>query len=324
MNLSPTQSFTPEDFFPASTEQSNTKIRSRRPCDPCRKRKSRCEIVDGTLPCLLCRFHRQECTFNEEPQPRKRRAIAQIEDQPVINQARAPNAPSFVRSQSSLSQIRQDQPIDDYANLRGPSLLKKTLGLRANEHSRLVGSSSEHEQLLIVLHPSGEDEDISIGTSVLRRVDKTDTAFILTPDAGTQNHQEDIPDLDAIETMVAPHGQALINLYFRIVHPSFPILHKKVYLEKYERTHREFSPPLLAAVYLLALNWWSYSSDLALLPKPDVSELAKLALRTMGNIIHRPKLSTCKYFSSTNVHALDTPDALFSGSERFTKTDSLA
>jgi hypothetical protein len=65
-----------------------------------------------------------------------------------------------------------------------------------------------------------------------------------------------------------------------------------VYLEKYERTHREFSPPLLAAVYLLALNWWSYSSELALLPKPDVSRLEKLALKTMGNIVHRPKLST--------------------------------
>lgn len=299
MNPSPTQSFTPEDLVLGLADQvSGAKVRSRRPCDPCRKRKSRCEIVDGKLPCLLCRFHRQDCTFVEEPQPRKRRAVTQAEDQPSINQVRAPNVPAVVRSRSSLSQetthIRQDQPIDDYANLRGPSLLKKTLGLRANEHSRLVGSSSEHEQLLIVLHPSGEDEDISIGASVLRRVDTTDTAFILTPDAGTQNYQEDIPDLDAIETLVAPHGQALINLYFRIVHPSFAILHKKVYLEKYERTHREFSPPLLAAVYLLALNWWSYSSDLALLPKPDISQLSRLALRTMGNIIHRPKLSTCK------------------------------
>jgi hypothetical protein len=76
------------------------------------------------------------------------------------------------------------------------------------------------------------------------------------------------------------------------VHPSFPVLHKKVFLEKYARTHREFSPPLLAAVYILALNWWSYSSDLALLPKPDVPRLEKLAFKTMNDIIYRPKLST--------------------------------
>lgn len=109
---------------------------------------------------------------------------------------------------------------------------------------------------------------------------------------GTQNRDNEISDLDEINSVVAPHGQALVHLYFRIVHPSFPILHKKVFLEKYERTHREFSPPLLAAVYILALSWWSYSSELAMLPKPDVPTLEKLALNTVGDVIHRSKLST--------------------------------
>jgi hypothetical protein len=297
MNFSPTQSSTPNDFFPVTTEQANGgKLRSRRPCDPCRRRKSRCEIADGSPPCLLCRFHRQECTFNEEPQPRKRRAVATQEEDQVINQSEVRHNSDTVSYSGSLppdlSKIRQDVPIDDYANLRGPSLLKKTLGLQQNKHSRFIGTTSEYEQVLLGLFKDGEKADIAVGTSVLRRVDTVDTAFILSPDAATQNHQDDMPDLDAIEMIVAPHGQALIHLYFRIVHPSFPVLHKKVYLEKYERTHREFSPPLLAAVYLLALSWWSYSSELALLPKPDVSRLEKLALRTMGNIVHRPKLST--------------------------------
>lgn len=82
----------------------------------------------------------------------------------------------------------------------------------------------------------------------------------MLPDEGTDHYEDEISDLDAIEALVYPHGKALINLYFRIVHPSFPILHKKVYLEKYERTNRAFSPALLAAVYILALHFWSYSS----------------------------------------------------------------
>jgi len=45
-------------------------------------------------------------------------------------------------------------------------------------------------------------------------------------------------------------------------------------------------------VYILALNWWSYSSHLAHLPKPDVKLLELLALKTIGNVIQRPKLST--------------------------------
>lgn len=296
MNFSPTQPFSPHDFYPGVDAPNGTKVRSRRPCDPCRRRKSRCEVVDGNPPCLLCRFHRQECTFNEEAQPRKRRAVAS-DDSTISTRTKTLHEPESLRGANSSRQdapkIRQEQPIDDYANLRGPSLLKKTLGLQNNKHSHLIGSTSLFEQRLLELEQDQAPSlDIALGLSALRRVDNSATAFVLSPDAGTQNHQEDIPDLDAIETIVAPHGQALIHLYFRIVHPSFPIIHKKVYLEKYERTHREFSPPLLAAVYLLALNWWSYSSELALLPKPNVILLEKLALKTLANIIYRPKLST--------------------------------
>lgn len=114
----------------------------------------------------------------------------------------------------------------------------------------------------------------------------------MLPDEGTDHYEDEISDLNAIEALVYPHGKALINLYFRIVHPSFPILHKKVYLEKYERTNREFSPALLAAVYILALHFWSYSSELASQKKPDVVFLETLAMKTIGYVVHRPKIST--------------------------------
>jgi hypothetical protein len=213
---------------------------------------------------------------------------------PFANNYRNNTAP-YTSPQETAAKIRQDPPIDDYANLRGPSLLKKTLGLQTSRHSRFVGSTSEYERLLLALEPvqSIGGADALTGHPTLRKVDDADaTTFVTLPDAGTLNSQSDIPDLDAVETAVAPHGSALIRLFFRIVHPSFPILHKNVFLEKYERTHREFSPPLLAAVYLLALNWWSYSSELALQTKPDVSHLEGLAMKSFGNIVHRPKLST--------------------------------
>ncbi|KAF2191320.1 hypothetical protein K469DRAFT_558142 [Zopfia rhizophila CBS 207.26] len=301
MNYCPTQPISPNDFYVVQGDTTTVnKPRSRRPCDSCRRRKSRCEIVDGGPPCVLCKFHRQDCTFLEDPQPRKRKACSLSEEE--IN---APRDPSSRVSQDieknwvpgyptiEFPQIRQDQPVDNYANLKGPSLLKKTLGLQNHRHSRLIGSTSQYEQLLLELDNYNDKDEVQVGLSALRKVDSFDgTAFLLSPDQGTRNHADEIPDLDAIESLVAPHGQALIHLYFRIVHPSFPILHKKVFLEKYQRNHREFSPPLLAAVYILALNWWSYSSELALLPKPDVLRLEKLAFKTINDIIHRPKLST--------------------------------
>ena len=107
-----------------------------------------------------------------------------------------------------------------------------------------------------------------------------------------QEVDDELENLDLVESIVQPHGRALVDLYFRIIHPSFPIMHKKVFLEKYERTYREFTPPVLAAVYILALNWWSYSPELVNLPRPDIQRLEKLAPKLMSDVLNRPKLST--------------------------------
>ena len=53
-----------------------------RPCDACRRRKSRCEVREG-LVCVLCQFHKQDCTFLQDPQPRKRKVVPEIERQDV-------------------------------------------------------------------------------------------------------------------------------------------------------------------------------------------------------------------------------------------------
>lgn len=46
-----------------------------RPCDACRRRKTRCVINEGAALCVLCEFHKQDCTFIQSPQPRKRKLI---------------------------------------------------------------------------------------------------------------------------------------------------------------------------------------------------------------------------------------------------------
>ncbi len=88
---------------------------------------------------------------------------------------------------------------------------------------------------------------------------------ISTPSSSSEIDQ----DLETIESVVRPHGPGLVDLYFRIVHPSYPVLHKGVFREKYARSYKEFSPPLLAAVYLLAMDWWEYDRELSLHEKPD-------------------------------------------------------
>lgn len=65
------------------------------------------------------------------------------------------------RRRSSL--IRHDQPIDDYANLKGPSLLKRTLGSQNHQHSSYIGSTSEYEQNLLKLGAFAGKEEASLG-----------------------------------------------------------------------------------------------------------------------------------------------------------------
>ena len=193
-------------------------------------------------------------------------------------------------SERSGPSKNQDTAVEDYADLKGPTLLKRTLGLQRRHHGIYVGSSGRFERLLTAKEPTvanaKKPTDISF-----RHVSDHDV-FAIHADAGTEMYDSEIEDLDAIENTVAPHGRALVDLYFRIIHPSFPILHKRVYLEKYERSHREFSPALLAAVYILATTYWAYSPELSLSSAPNVALLEKLALKALNYAVHRPKLST--------------------------------
>lgn len=62
-----------------STTAPITNVRSRRdrPCDACRRRKSRCVLNEGQTVCVLCCFHNQDCTFVQSPQPRRRKVPAE-------------------------------------------------------------------------------------------------------------------------------------------------------------------------------------------------------------------------------------------------------
>ena len=69
----------------STSVESSSNIRSRkdRPCDACRRRKSRCVINEGQTSCVLCQFHSQDCTFVQSPQPRKRKLNTEGKEESV-------------------------------------------------------------------------------------------------------------------------------------------------------------------------------------------------------------------------------------------------
>lgn len=304
----------PSQLQPSLAKQNIPDSRKqRRPCDHCRRRKTKCVIIPGTNNCVQCESKSLTCTY---VQPVSRNDSS-IEDQlskraclPGKGQYNVPR-PNDYDMHDILPPnvpIRDVPPIQDYL-LVNNSLLKKTLSLQFPRSSFFVGPTSylfeSHLMDSIILSHSQNQgsgdfssnriEQVNLSDSIsLRKVGANgdSTKFILKDDQTPQSYQTMSNDVDAIERFIAPHGQVLIDLYFRIIHPSYPILHKKVFLEKYSRTHREFSAPLLAAVYVLAIQWWDYDPQLNRFPKPNVDLILKIALNNyLRESLKRPKLS---------------------------------
>ncbi|KOS22685.1 Transcriptional activator protein DAL81 [Escovopsis weberi] len=177
------------------------------------------------------------------------------------------------------------------ANVGGPTMLKRTLGLQEDRYSQYIGPTTDFEPSLINLSPFDPYDESLLARGTLRKVSDNDT-FLMLPDHNTPGFEHVREDLDTIERIIAPHGRKLVDLFFKIVHPGLPIIQKGVFLEKYERSYREFSPPILAVVYLLAINWWDHSEELSKVPPPDVRELEKITRATLEDAMFRPKLST--------------------------------
>lgn len=128
-------------------------------------------------------------------------------------------------------------------------------------------------------------------TLALRKVSPT-AQFILRDDFNQQLYLKQEREIDLVEKLVHPHGKILVDIFFKLIHPYFPILHERVFLEKYSRSYRELTAPILASIYSLALQWWDFHPQLIGFPKPDVVEqLNEIALRTFYEVFERPKLS---------------------------------
>lgn len=165
------------------------------------------------------------------------------------------------------------------------------MGLQRRQHSRYIGLSSPFDSLLIGLSHFDTRNESTFDLGTLRRVNDHE-CFIMLPDENTQDYADEVETLRHVEQIVHPHGPALLDLYFNVVHPSFPIIQKHLFVERYRNGDRTFSPSLMAGMYILALNWWTLDPKLARYPKPDAARLEAIAMKSLSLAMERPKLST--------------------------------
>ncbi|KAF2836324.1 hypothetical protein M501DRAFT_940128 [Patellaria atrata CBS 101060] len=277
---------------PVSTSGTATNIRSRRerPCDACRRRKSRCVIHEGAVLCVLCEFHKQECTFVQSPQPRKRKPPAEGKKDEGSKKRSIDVEPQQVIQKAGLS-TPSISPLQQPVTQRETKIFGETLGLQRRRHSRHIGLTTPFDPTLISLSKFDTRNESSFDLGTLRRVNDHE-CFIMLPDESSQEYGEDTQFLAAIDEVISPHGRTLIDIYFRTVHPSFPIIQKTIFYDRLRNGDWQFSPALLAGMYLLALNWWYHEPKLQGIPKPDATRLETIALRALSSAMERPKLST--------------------------------
>ncbi|KAI0540562.1 fungal-specific transcription factor domain-containing protein [Xylaria digitata] len=264
------------------------------PCEACALRGSKCVAGDDEDKCMSCQTRGVECSLCQSPPPRKRKLARDLADESNGHRGspgRSDNRRLRQHAPSLSSTAASNSLIEEMANFGGPTLLKRTLGLQEDRYSQYIGPTTDFEPSLINLSPFDPQDESLLARGTLRKVSDHDT-FLMLPDATTPGYDHQFDDVDEIERIVAPHGRKLLNLYFEIVHPGFPIIQKNVFYEKYDRDRHEFSPPVLAAVYLLAINWWDHSEELSRCPRPNVRALERLIRSSLADAMWRPKLST--------------------------------
>lgn len=271
--------------------------RRERPCDGCRRRKSKCVLQEGRR-CVLCEFHKQDCTFVENAQPRKRKVDDTNKSDTSPNKR---SAASSVKA-STPPATKPQQPIFDLSNIPAPappvqpagtkvlSVVDESLSLQRHRHCRYVGQTTALDARLIGLGDFNETNETESQVGLLRQVTGTEY-FSTHDDADVPMPDDEARALADIERIVGPHGNKLIEVYFRNVHPSFPIIQKQAFLDRHRHGDRQFNPPLLAAMYLLALGWWQQEPTLASQPRPDIARLEYIAITSLTMAMQRPKIS---------------------------------
>ena len=135
-----------------------------RPCDACRRRKTRCIVETGQQKCNLCTYRQNPCTFDEEPPQRPTHA-------PPLNAhheslaARASPSPqevlNLVRFQdqngspaATLSSVNAQNDPDESSHPSASTLQRdqwtRSLGLNSTKFAELYGLGSDMEPILMV------------------------------------------------------------------------------------------------------------------------------------------------------------------------------
>ncbi|KAF9890510.1 hypothetical protein FE257_005915 [Aspergillus nanangensis] len=315
---------------PVSSKRRSFKIRTRfgtarewrsrknRPCDVCRQRKTAC-IIESHPPCKFCRSRGLNCRSSGEAPPRSQRMPVQDVArsspdnhdpglavtpglQTNVGSLTLPDLSPGIQSsllatpQSTQWLIGEASPTPQHPVL--DSGVTHTLEDVENRTTHNMGLAAEQDtDLLASFRAAIMNESDGVSADILQ-VKEGGTELTIPPVHFNLLHDEFQPADDLakaqasqnIETMIAPHGPALVRLFFTHVHPVYSVVSKARFLQTYSTDKFSIPASLRGAIYGLGAMFWSQGSHLPETMPFDLHLLFEEAVSSLQREFHAPNL----------------------------------
>ncbi|KAL8872637.1 MAG: hypothetical protein Q9174_001762 [Haloplaca sp. 1 TL-2023] len=274
----------------SSKDSKTIRGKRERPCDACRKRKSKCVMNEGApVTCAACAVHGQQCTFVEDPQPRKRRL--DNDGKEVDSSKRR----STIESHNiNLADIKAGVKVENEAprtwtDLNGVVRPRSELLLGNPQHfGTHIGYTTELEPVLFDIYKAAGRSAQETG---YQKPDPRN-AFLVKKSEEDMQEDAEAEALTLIESLVGANGAFFIQNFRENSNRSFPIVEQPFFHTYDERQSVNIEPGLLAAMYAMAASSPIPGFPTAAALGVDVSQLDEIAFRWFENCLAKPTLST--------------------------------
>ncbi|KAJ9136610.1 Fungal specific transcription factor domain-containing protein [Pleurostoma richardsiae] len=306
--------------------------RKSRPCDACRRRKTACIIDTRPPCrfCRGKGLDCRATSDSEHPKPAEHREppavvetsavdeqpLPEIELVPAVNPAQpavgltgAPSPPWTIVNDDAL-EIQQivtspDEavvalPINTQSRARTRRAALYTLEDGVNLTAHSMGLSGEQDTELLASFRSAVMNEVNRVDADIIQVCPGDLTGNRPPVHFSMLHDEFAP-LDnvakqaasnRIEAAVDGHADGLVRLYFKHVHPVYPVLSKTRFLRAYSDDKTAIPASVRGAVYGLASNFWRQDPEMSQTLGFNQHELFEDALGSLQREFHGPNLWT--------------------------------
>lgn len=246
-----------------------------RPCDRCRKRKTKCVFEAGASLCYLCKISRQPCELNLPP----------------LKKRKKPSSPGDSETANGSGGMTDESPGSQSGNMMNNPELTPKRPVFPRYLYQLDGGN-EFDSYIFGSLMTKHSVDLSKIDHIRRSVINTNGNLFLEFETNMDDINLKKAEHAKIDKIIGDFGPKLMALYFRIVHISFPIVYKDKFLDYYNEDVTAISPCLRACLYMFALNWWSFDLELSSDTRPSQEAIEQLAELNFHQEIKRPTLET--------------------------------